>query len=339
MTRGASCCMMVECTSTNRHMTEASYEDDLIDPAHPQTEHFPRVEAAIVPRNSISGSALMAVVAIMTFLASLTTGGVMLVLGSAAEWQSDVAREMTIQIRPAAGRDIEADVRQAAEIARVTPGIDAVRPYTAAETARLLEPWLGSGLSLDVLPVPRIIVLRVSADKRPDMAALRAALAAKIPGASVDDHRGWVARMRAMANTAIVGGIGILALVLIVTVLSVAFATRGAMATNRPIVEVLHFIGARDAFIAGQFQGHFLMLGLQGGAIGGGAALLLLALAAFFGDQFLGTAGEDQASALFGTFSIGVAGYAAVLGQIILVAAITAATSRRVVNQTLASID
>jgi cell division transport system permease protein len=142
-----------------------------------------------------------------------------------------------------------------------------------------------------------------------------------------------------MANTAIVGGIGILALVLIVTVLSVAFATRGAMATNRPIVEVLHFIGARDAFIAGQFQGHFLMLGLQGGAIGGGAALLLLALAAFFGDQFLGTAGEDQASALFGTFSIGVAGYAAVLGQIILVAAITAATSRRVVNQTLASID
>jgi cell division transport system permease protein len=145
--------------------------------------------------------------------------------------------------------------------------------------------------------------------------------------------------MRAMANTAIAGGIGILVLMLTATVLSVAFATRGAMATNRPIVEVLHFIGAKDGFIASQFQGHFLRLGLEGGAIGGGTALILVALAGIFGDQFLGTAGQDQAAALFGTFSIGATGYAAVLGQIILVAAVTAGTSRRVVSQTLATIE
>jgi cell division transport system permease protein len=136
----------------------------------------------------------------------------------------------------------------------------------------------------------------------------------------------------------IAGGIGILVLVLVATVLSVAFATRGAMATNRPIVEVLYFIGAKDGFIASQFQGHFLMLGLEGGAIGGGAALFLLGLAAFFGDWFLGTAGGEETAALFGSFSIGIAGYAAVLGQIVLIAAVTAGTSRQVVNRTLASI-
>jgi len=38
-----------------------------------------RYETPLVPRNSISGRALVAVVAIMTFLASLTTGGVILV--------------------------------------------------------------------------------------------------------------------------------------------------------------------------------------------------------------------------------------------------------------------
>src|SRR5262249_49558524 len=155
---------------------------------------------------------------------------------------------------------------------------------------------------LDALPVPRIIVLRLASGTPPDIAALRAALAARIAGVSVDDHRGWVDRMRAMANTAIAGGIAILALMLTATVLSLAFATRGAMATNRPIVEVLHFIGARDRFVARQFQGHFLVLGLEGGAIGGGAALAVIALAGFFGDQFLGTAGQDQASALFGSF-------------------------------------
>ena len=319
-------------------MTDAPYEAEMAAATHSAADHFPRDETPIVPRNSIAGRALVAVVAIMTFLASLTTGAVMLILASAAEWQSDVAREMTIQVRPAPGRDLDAEVAKAVEVAQAAPGIADVRPYTAAESARLLEPWLGTGLTLDALPVPRIIVLRVASNPRPDLDVLRSALAARVAGASLDDHRGWVDRMRAMASTAIVGGIGILALVLVATVLSVAFATRGAVATNRPIIEVLHFIGAKDGFIASQFQGHFLMLGLKGGGLGGGAALILLALAAFFGDWFLGTAAGDETAALFGGFSIGIAGYAAVLGQIVLVAAVTAGTSRQVVNRTLASI-
>ncbi|HEY2136882.1 MAG TPA: ABC transporter permease [Xanthobacteraceae bacterium] len=319
-------------------MSHEPYATELAAPARNPPGDFPLVETPIVPRHSIAGHALIAVVAIMTFLASLTTGGVMLVLSSAAEWQSDVAREMTIQIRPASGRDLDAEVAKAIEIARAAPGIAGVRPYSAAESAALLEPWLGTGLALDALPIPRIIVLRVAAGQRPDLDALRAALTARVAGVSLDDHRGWVDRMRAMANTAIAGGIGILVLMLAATVLSVAFATRGAMATNRPIVEVLHFIGAKDGFIAGQFQGHFLVLGLKGGGLGGGAALVVLALAAFFGNRFLGTAGGDETAALFGSFSIGIAGYAAVLGQIILVAAVTAGTSRQVVIRTLATI-
>jgi cell division transport system permease protein len=324
--------------STNSRMAEAPYDPEPA-PAGRRLPIEPPRETPIVPRSSISGRALVAVVAIMTFLAALTTGAVMLVLGSAAEWQSDVAREMTIQIRPQPGHDLDAEVNEAAAIARGTPGIADVRPYTAAESARLLEPWLGTGLSIDALPVPRIIVLRVASDQRPDIAALRAALTAKIPGASVDDHRGWIDRMRAMANAAVGVGVGVLALVLAATVLSVTFATRGAMATNRPIVEVLHLIGARDAYIAGQFQRQFLILGLQGGLIGGGAALLMLALAGIFSNLFLGTAAQEETSALFSTFSIGIAGYAAVIGQIVLVAAVTAWTSRRVVSQTLATIE
>src|SRR4029077_14256806 len=98
--------------------------DSLITPAPAMPrQDGPRANSPIVPRNSIAGRALVAVVAIMTFLASLSTGAVMLVLASAAEWRSGVPREMTIQIRPAAGRDLEAEVRQAVEIARAAPGI------------------------------------------------------------------------------------------------------------------------------------------------------------------------------------------------------------------------
>ena len=300
---------------------------------------LPRFDTPLVPRNSISGRALVAVVAIMTFLASLTTGAVILVSGAASEWQADVAREVTIQVIPAPGRNIDAVVDNAAAIARALPGIAEVRPYSKDESAKLLEPWLGSGLSLDQLPVPRLIVVKTSSDPAPDLSQLRKQLAERAPGATLDDHRGWINRMRAMAGTAVAAGIGILILMIAATVLSVTFATRGAMATNKTVIEVLHFVGAKNGFIAGHFQRHFLLLGLQGGSIGGGAAIVLFALAGAVSRWFSGTAGGDQTSAMFGSFSIGMAGYIAMLCQVALIAAVTAMTSRQTVNRTLEMID
>jgi len=298
-----------------------------------------RPETPIVPKNTIAGRALVAVVAIMTFLGTLTMGAVVLVVAAASEWQSDVAREMTIQVRPRAGRDIEQDVARAAEIAKATRGIVEVRAYTRAESARLLEPWLGNTLALDDLPVPRLIVVKLASGPPPDLVTLRAKLTGEIPGASLDDHRGWIDRMRAMAGSAIMIGIFVVGLVLAATILSVTFATRGAMAANRPIVEVLHFIGATDGYIASQFQRHFLMLGLKGAAIGGGVALVLFFLARLIADQFVGTAGGDEAAALFGSFGLGMSGYTLIAIQAVIIAGVTAWTSRKVVGNTLREIN
>src|SRR5271156_958994 len=117
--------------------------------------------APIVPRNSIAGRSLTAVVAIMTFLAALTTGAAMVVLNAASDWQSEVGREVTIQVRPTPGRDIEADLRKATDLARAAVGTADVRVYTKEESARLVEPWLGSGFALEDLPIPRLIVVKL----------------------------------------------------------------------------------------------------------------------------------------------------------------------------------
>lgn len=295
----------------------------------------PELAAPIVPSDSIAGRALVCVIAIMAFLAALTVGGVALVSGSASEWQSQVAREMTIQLLPAPGHDLDAEVNKAARIANQVRGVAGVRVYSKAEAERLLEPWLGSGLALDELPVPRLIVLRLSPDTAPDTDALRDALAAQVTNARLDDHRGWIGRMQTMAQTAVAAGIFILILVLAATILSVAFATRGAMATNHPVIEVLHLIGATDRFIAAQFQKHFLWLGLKGGAVGGGAAMLVFAAAGFLSDWFRGSLSEQQVSALFGDLSIGAGGYLAIGCLIALVAVVTAGTSRLIVHHTL----
>jgi cell division transport system permease protein len=318
-------------------MSDVRDTNELVAPAK-TPEGLPRIRTSIVPRHSISGRALVAVVAIMTFLASLTMGTVVLVRGSANDWQSEVAREVTIQVRPVSGRDLEAEVRKAAQIARAVPGIGEVRPFSKEESGRLLEPWLGTGLALNDLPVPRLIVVRAAPDAAPDLAALRQTLSEQVAGASVDDHRGWIQQMRVMSRAAAIGGVGILLLVFAATVLSVTFATRSAMATNRSVIEVLHVIGASDSFISGHFQRHFLLLGFKGGALGGAAAVLLFAFAQLASGWFLGGAGASQVTALFGTFSIGTAGYVALALQVILIALLTAGTSRHTVNQTLQTI-
>lgn len=293
----------------------------------------------IVPRASISGRALVAVVAIMTFLASLTTGTVLLVSASAAEWQSEVSSEITIQVRPSPGRDLDRDAQAAVEAMRAQSGILEVRPFSKEESAKLLEPWLGSGLSIDELPVPRVIVARVQPGTTLDLAALRARVTQAAPTASVDDHRAWIERMRSMTGATVFAGVGILILVIIATIISVSFATRGAMASNRPIVEVLHFVGAGDSFIANRFLRHFLRLGLEGGLIGGGAAMLAFGFSESIANWFSGTPVGDQFAALLGTFSLRPSGYLVLALQAVLIAAITAWASRRTLFATLDDID
>ena len=305
----------------------------------PQVPARARNMSPIVPRASISGRALVAVVAIMTFLASITTGTVLLVSASAAEWQSEVASEITMQVRPQAGRDLERDVTAAAEAMRTQPGIVQVKPFTKDELARLLEPWLGSGLSIEQLPVPRVIVARVQPGTTLDLPALRSRVTQVAPSASVDDHRAWIERMRSMTGATVFAGIGILVLVIAATIISVSFATRGAMAANRPIVEVLHFVGAGDRYIANHFLRHFLRLGLEGGLIGGGAAMLGFGFSESIAAWFSGTPVGDQFAALLGTFSLPPSGYLALAVQAVAIAAITAWASRRTLFATLDDID
>lgn len=333
MTRAGWCCMTDGCTSMTDHATTETSA-----PQWPRGRK-PRNEAPIVPPNTIAARALIAVVAIMTFLASLTTGAVILVQSAASDWQADVAREITIQISPAPGRNLDASVEKAAALASRFHGIGGVHAMSKEESTQLLEPWLGSGLSLAELPVPRLIVVTIASGAAPDISELRRLLQAEVPGATLDDHRGWIDRMRAMAGAAVAGGVIILILMVAATVLSVSFATRGAMAANKPVIEVLHFIGARNRYIARNFERHFLLLGFKGGAIGGFAALAIFTLASLVSGWLTGTAAGEQTAALFGTFSIGTAGYIAVLGQIVLIALVTAWTSRQTVNRTLDAID
>jgi len=294
-----------------------------------------RRNAPLVPTDTAAGRSLAAVIAILTFLAGLCAGAAEMVAANAGQWQTSVAQEVTIQVRPGPGRDVDADVAKAQAIAKDEPGIAQTRIFSKAESERLLEPWLGTGLDLTDLPVPRLIALRMSGE-RTDLSRLRAKLTDALPGvASLDDHALWLQRLSTAANAFVGAGVGLVVLVLVATGLAVTFATRGAMAGNKEVVEVLHFVGAGDDYIARAFQARFFGLGLRGGGIGAACAILAFIVAGLItGSASSGPAGQEI-EALFGAFQIGWRGYLsiALIGGI--ASLVTGAVSRITVRSYL----
>jgi cell division transport system permease protein len=289
----------------------------------------------LVPEDSIAGRALVVVIAIMTFLACLTAGGAILVSEASEAWRGDVSRDVTIQIKPRAGEDVEALVAAAAEIASRAPGVADAVAYTKAQSEAMLAPWLGEGVDLGQLPIPRLIIVHMQPDHREDLEPLRTALAAGAPQASLDDHRLWLSRLDTMAGAIVVFAAALFALMIVAMATAVGFATRGAMAGAREIVEVLHFVGAADSNNAGQFQGHFLRLGLRGAGIGGGAAALFFAVASLASVLARRSAAGLEIATLFGAFRLGLPGYAAIGAVAGAIAFLTGLLSRKIVFRQL----
>lgn len=298
-----------------------------------------RPSAPIVPQANIAGQSLTLLIAIMSFIACLTLGAVSLVDQSARTWQGQIAREATIQIRPADGFDMEAALQQARSIASDFEGVRDARIISQDDTAALLEPWLGGGLDFDELPIPRLVIVTIDENAPPDFEAMRSLINETVDNATLDDHRAWVSRLVTMARTTTWVGLAILVLVLGALALTVVFATRGAMAGNHDVIEVLHFVGARGSFIANQFQRRFLMIGLRGALAGGVLAMLAFFMTSAWAQRNLASFQGEQIAALFGDFSIGLNAYIGVCVLIVVVGLLTALTTRQTVLGSLRDID
>jgi cell division transport system permease protein len=297
----------------------------------------PRVPNPIVPPRTVARRTLLTLVAIMSFLACLSVAAVSVVADRAQGWQRQIAHEVTIQVKPVEGLDVAESVARAVDIATQVPGVTAATPIGEQESAALLEPWLGSGFDASELPIPRLVAVRVG--ENADLAALSRRLAEDVPNASLDDHGQWLQRLAAMARVMTLLGVVVLALVFTATALCVVFATRGAMASNRTVIEVLHFVGAEDSYVAREFQRHFLLLGLRGAGLGGAAAVLLFLLIGFFGRLEGSTPEEAQLRSLFGGLSVGLNGYIGAALTVLALAIIIAVTARFTVRRTLTELD
>jgi len=290
---------------------------------------FQTKAAQIVPSASIAGNALTVVIAIMSFLACLTLGAVYMVNQSANAWVNDIASEITVELDPVNAADIEKKMTLVSLFLAKQKGITKVKPLTADDSAKLLEPWLGQSSALQALPIPRLIAVEIDRSNPPDIQLIKAALSQNFEGVTVDDHRRWQAEIRALTRSAALGGLAVLSLVAAATIAVIVSATRSAMASNREIIEVLHFVGANERFISREFERHFLGLGVRAGLMGAAAAaiafLMLPLMMHMLGGGIVTTAETQR---LIGSGELDLKGYFLCVLVVFVVACLCMITSR-----------
>lgn len=226
------------------------------------------------------------IIGLMVYLAGLALAGTLVLNGTLARWDRSLSGTLTVQLPPVEpGKDDALPL--VLQILRETAGVKNAEPLGTEATGRLLEPWLGNALSAEDLPLPRLIDLRIDTDAPPDLAALRARLAAAAPQAVLDDHRLWLDRLASLVVSVELTALAVVALIGAAAVLTVVFTTRAGLAVHHGVIEVLHLIGARDTYIARQFERQALELGLRGGIMG---LLLTIATLALIGHASEATA-------------------------------------------------
>jgi cell division transport system permease protein len=299
---------------------------------------FQARSSQIVPSASIAGNALTVVIAIMSFLACLTAGAVYMVNRSAQAWVNDITSEITVELDPINTADIEKKMTLVSLFLAKQKGITQVKPLTAEDSAKLLEPWLGETTALSALPIPRLIAVEIDRSNPPDIALIKDALTQNFEGVTLDDHRRWQAEIKTLTRSAALGGLAVLGLVAAATIAVIVSATRSAMATNREIIEVLHFVGANERFISREFERHFLGLGIRAGLVGALAAalafLLFPILTHMLGGGIVTTAETER---LIGSGELDIAGYFLCILVVFVVAGLCMVTSRLGVIRVLKS--
>ena len=267
-------------------------------------------------------------IAFMVFLAVLAMAGMLVLDATAARWDRGISGTLTVQIVPAESAAKDSDrLQKVLLLLGETPEVHRFETLGDAKLMALLEPWLGAAAASGDLPLPRLVDVELKPDADLDVEKLSQRMEARVPGVTIDDHSIWLERLVRLIRT--VEGLATMVLVFIAfaTVGTVVFTTRTGLAIHKNAIEVLHFIGAQDSYIASQFASRALTLGLKGGAIG-----LFLAVPTLW---TIAAMARKMESGLLPDFSLGLAHYSVGVALPVVIALIAMISAHFTVMKTL----
>ena len=277
---------------------------------------------------------LILLISLMTFLAVLAIMAGFALAQMTLHWTSGLQNEITIEI-PA--EDEEGKIRSQNDISALSDKVEAkIKDYSFIESLEILSqdqigtliaPWLGEEFQLDDVPLPGLIALTLSGDA--DVKALEANLKTIDPTLRVDTHEDWLSNILALIGSLQFFAALIISVIAFTGITAIAGAIRSRMAEHKPDVELLHLMGARDVYIARQFQRYAMILGFKGGCAG-------LLLGAIMLGVFVLMRGDGGAGVM-PAFEMNSTHLLVLCGLPVLVAGLSAFTARSMTLRVLAN--
>ena len=248
---------------------------------------------------------LQIIISIAIFIFAITLSGVLSINAMTSSWNKSILGSITVQIIPSnsankekAKAELLAYEEKAVEFLKSVNGIIKVTPLTDDQLNELLRPWLGDDVSINDLPSPRIIDVKIAKNANIDFAQLANDLSIASPQASLDNHKIWLNKLIALADGLKMIAMTILALITAITSGAIFYTTQMSMGLHKNIIEILHIVGAKDTYIAQQYAKRMGFLGLIGGTFG-----LFFAIPAIF---FIGNLANSIKGGIINEASLGI---------------------------------
>ena len=234
------------------------------------------------------GLMLAAIMTILVYFATIAATGQAFMAHAAMGWSHGQQNRLTVEIPPPPNTETSRTARVAQIVAALEamPEVATTRIVSAADTARLLEPWLKDGALARSLPLPNLIDVELAAGRTLETEALRDKLNAIVPNVGVDDPAAWMAELRTLTRS-----LGLIAAMMVILtgvmlMIAIGLICRAAMAVQHETIELLHLLGATDGEIARQFKRHTFRLAWPSALAGFTLAVMTLVAIGFLLQNF-----------------------------------------------------
>lgn len=226
-------------------------------------------------KDDATGLFLKIMISIAVFLFAVTLAGVLAINSMLTNWNNSILGSLTVQIMPVnnvnqeqAREETLSHQEKTLEFLKKLPQVESATALSDNQLQMLLQPWLGDGVSVEELPTPRLIDVRLKKDAEIDFPKLAEQLAEVSPLASLDNHKLWLNKLIRFADGLKMLAMSILLLVIAITSGAIFYTTQTNLGLHRNIIEILHIMGAKDTYVAQQYAHRDFGIGFIGGLIG-----------------------------------------------------------------------
>lgn len=271
---------------------------------------------------------LRVIVAVSVFLFAITLAGVLSINAMFENSKRQVVSNFTVQVLPKTSyEESNADLLKIVRFMENYPDVDEVTVLSDGELRGLLEPWLGNNVDIELLPIPKLLDVKIRNAKNFDYKELTVRLSEVSSQASINDHNLWLSRLLKFINSLKMLAVTVLFLVAAACVAAIVYAARTGLNVHKEIISILHVMGATDEYIAINYVKQITEMSVIAGIMG-----TFLAVPAI---MIVGSMAKGIEAGIFNAVTFGADSWLLVLCLPFVSAALVAVTAYVTVVKTL----